>query len=161
MDDVHDMNAATEQINAGASIPPIDPALIERVWQAVSGIPRPSGRHVSIGLGAVASGDPTLAPTTPDQQVALMVRNAMLDALVERGVLDEFMQDASLRKKVFQAAATLPCDKNDFGEAVAEKVLRESPPELGAKTEEEFKLAGYDPNHLKIVDKFIAWIRDH
>jgi hypothetical protein len=159
MHDVNEMNAATERINAGAPIAPIDPSLIERVWKATSRIPRPTGQHVSICLQAVASEDPKLA--TPDQEVAFMVRYGLLDALIERGLLDELMQDESSRKRVFEAAATLPCDKNDFAEAVAEKLLRDSPPEIAKQTAEELKLAGYDPNHLKIFDRFIAWIRDH
>jgi hypothetical protein len=36
------------------------------------------------------------------------------------------MDDAKLREKVFAAAARLPCDKNDLGEAMTLKRLRES-----------------------------------
>lgn len=34
-----DMNAVAESVNAGAQIAPIDPSLIEHVWEAVSRIP--------------------------------------------------------------------------------------------------------------------------
>lgn len=155
-----DLNAATERINTGAQIAQVEPSLIERVWDAVSRILAEKRQHTAIGLGAFALGNPELAPPNPEQRVALMARYALLDGLIERGILDDYMKDESLRKRVFAAAASLPCDKNDLGEAVAQKALRESPPEVVEKTREEMRQAGYDPDHPKVGDKFIQWMRD-
>lgn len=91
----------------------------------------------------------------------MMMRYAMLDALVDRGILDEYMKDESLRKKVFAAAALFPCDKNDLGEALAQRLARDSPPDVAQKTSEEFRQAGYDPDHPKVGGKFIDWMRDN
>jgi hypothetical protein len=60
-------------------------------------------------------------------------RYALLDLLIRAGVLDRYMEDATLRHKVFTAAATLPCDINDFGEVMMLKRLRESPPDVVEK----------------------------
>ncbi len=95
-----------------------------------------------------------------DEQVGFMMRHGLLDALVDRGILEDYMNDPASRKKVFAAAAAVPCTKGDLGEAMAEMLLRDMPPEMVEKAREEFAKAGYDPNHLKIADKFLAWMRD-
>jgi hypothetical protein len=161
MDPFEGLGEATERLNAGAPIPPIDPALIERVWTVMSQLPADQRQHTSICLGGVALADPASMPSTPDQMVGLMSRSAILEALTARGVFDEYLHDESLRKKLFAAAASLPCDKNDLAEALAERILRDSAPDALEKNEEELRLAGYDPNHLKVVDKINDWIANH
>src|SRR3954447_2216499 len=101
MDSFEGLAEATERLNAGAPIPPIDPALIERVWTVMSQLPADQRQHTSICLGAIA--DPAsmpLMPSTPDQMVGLMSRSAMLEALTARGIFDEYLHDESLRKKL-------------------------------------------------------------
>lgn len=159
MDDVEGLEAAVERLNAGAQIAQVEPSLIEHMWKALSRIPRNEG---AAAVGNVAAQlDPDLAPCNPEQRLAMMARYALLNALIERGVLDEYMKDEVLRKKVFSATALLPCDQNDLCEAVAERVLRQSPPDARQQTKEELALAGYDPGHLKVADKFIEWMRDN
>jgi hypothetical protein len=91
----------------------------------------------------------------------MMMRYALLDALVERGILDEYMKNESLRKKVFATAALFPCDKNDLGEALAQRLARDSSPDVAQKTWEELRQAGYDPVYPKVSGKFIDWMRDN
>lgn len=148
-----ELNVVTEQINAGAEVASVDPGLIEQMWKAMSSIPRELRHGTSTGLYAVASGDPGSLPQNPEQRVAMAVRYALMDALIERGILDEYMKDEAQRKKVFATAAQFPCDKNDLGEAVAQK--------LDQKTNEELRQAGYDPDHPKVGERFIAWMREH
>ena len=109
---------------------------------------------------AVAGNDPNLSSLRSDDRIAFVVRYALLDSLIKAGILDRYMEDAKLRQKVFAAAATLPCDLNDFGEAMMLKRLRESPPGVVEKMTEEMRQAGYDPDHPKLGEKFIAWM-DH
>lgn len=154
-------SAATERINAGAEIPTVDPSLIEHLWLAINRIPRPQRQQTAIGLGAFARCDPDALPKNPDEHVAMMARCALLDALVERGVLDDYMKEESQRKKVFAAAASFPCDKNDLGEALTERVLRDLPPDQLEEANEQLKQAGYDRDHLRVTDKFITWMRDN
>jgi hypothetical protein len=160
MHDLKGLEAATERLNAGAEIEQVEPSLIEHMWKALSRIPSNERQPTAVGHVAALI-DPDLVPQNPEQKVAMMARYALLNALIEHGVLDDYMKDETLRKKVFAAAARLPCDQNDLYEAVAERVLRQSPPDIKQKTEEDLALRGYDPGHLKLADKFIAWMRDN
>jgi hypothetical protein len=117
MDD--DFQAATERINAGAQVAP-EAAQIEHVWEIMSRIPTHRREHTSISLGAFAGGNPDLAPPNPEQLVALMMRYAMLDALIEEGILNNYMEDDSRRNRVFAAAASIPINKNNLSEALAQ-----------------------------------------
>jgi hypothetical protein len=47
------------------------------------------------------------------------------------------MKDEAARKDVFAAAATIPCDKDDLAEALAERLLRSPSPEVVEQTKEE------------------------
>ena len=156
--DTDGLNLAAEQINSGAQIPTIEPSQIEHVWEVLSRIPRRT--NTAIGLTAVCA-NLDFAPKSPDEQVALMTRYALLDALLERGVLKDYMNDESARKHVFAAAATLPCDKNDLAEALADRMLRDASPEVVERTREEMKNAGWDIDRPKIGEKFLGWIRSH
>jgi hypothetical protein len=99
--------------------------------------------------------------TSDDKLFALMARYALLDALVERGTLNDYMDDESLRKRAFAAAATIPCDKNDLGEALAQRTLRNSTPDVVERTKEEARQAGWDLDRPKVGEKFIEWIHSH
>jgi hypothetical protein len=155
------LNAVTEQINAGAEVASVEPVLIEQMWKAMSSIPRELRQGTLTGVHAVAPVDPGSLPQVPEQRVGMMVRYAVMDALIERGILDEYMKDEAQRKKVFAAAALFPCDKNDLGEAVAQQLARIQPSEIAQKTHEELQQGGYDPEHPKVGERFIAWMRDH
>jgi len=158
-----DLHAATERITAGAQIAQVEPSQIGHVWEAISHIPIEARQNTAaIGLDVDAAfGNPDLAPRNPEQQVALMARYWLLDAIVERGILDAYMSDDSLRKRVFAAAATIPCDQNDLVEVLAQRSLRKSAPEVAQKVEQEMRQAGCDPDHPKVCDKFMEWMRDN
>ncbi len=152
--------AAMARLNAGEQIQEVDAVWIERMWEVMQRFPRDKREHRAIGLGAIAGGDPDRPQIGPEQRVALMVRCMLLDAVVEQGVLDEYIDDESKRKKVFAAAASMKCDKNDLGEALAQKHIRESPPDVAEKTKQELRTAGCDPDHPKIGERFISWMHD-
>lgn len=156
-----DLNAVAERINAGAQIPTIEPSRIEYLWEAMSRIPRDRRQNTTaVGLTSVRA-NPDFAPKNPDEQVAMMARYALLDALVERGILSNYMEDEALRKHVFAAAATIPCDKNDLAEALAKRMLRDASPDAAERTKEAEQNAGWGIDRPKIGEKFIEWIRSH
>jgi hypothetical protein len=155
---IDDLDAAVERINAGAEVATVEPSLIEYMWKRISSIPKEQRQSTSAGFCGVLA-DPDRFPQNPDQQAAMMIRYALLNALVERGILDDYMKDESLRQKVFAAAALFPCDKNDLGEAVAQRLVRDSSPDVVQKTDEEFRQAGYAPEHPKVGGNFIEWMR--
>lgn len=155
-----DLRALAEEINAGAQIPTIEAAQIEQVWEALSRIPVNRRKSEDIGFTGVCV-NPALAPKNAEEEVALMARYALLNALLERGFLNDHMNDESARKRVFVAAATLPCDTNDLGEALAERLLCDKPADVVERTREELKNAGWDLNRPKVVEKFVSWIHNH
>ncbi len=152
--------AAAAKLEAGEPLPEIDPVWIERTWEITRQRPIELGRNCAMGLSAVAGGDPQNPQITPEQQLALTVRYLLLDTVAQQGVLDEYLHDESKRHKLFAAAATIKCDKNDFGEAMIQKQLRESSPEAVDKLKENLKLEGYDPDHPAIYAKFLAWLQE-
>ncbi len=155
---IDDLDAAVDRINAGAEVATVEPSLIEYMWKRISSIPRELRQSTSPGHFAVLA-DPDRFPQNPDQRAAMMIRYALLNALVERGILDDYMKDESLRQKVFAAAALFPCDKNDLGEAVAQRLVSDSSPNVAQKTSEEFRQAGYGPEQPRVGGKFIEWMR--
>ncbi len=150
--------AATERLNAGEQVPEVDAAWIERIWEVMQRIPRDKRQHMAIGLGAIAG--PDRPQIGPEERLALMVRYMLLDAVIEYGVLNEYMDDEVQRKKVFAAAASIRCDKDDVAEAVAQRQIRESPAAVAEKVKEEFRTAGCAPDHFGIGDRYIEWMRD-
>jgi hypothetical protein len=159
----NEFSAAVERLNAGAEVPTVDASLLEHMWQAISRISkelREQG-HTAISLAASALGVPGRLPQTPEQKLALGTRYALLDALIERGILDDYMADELLRKKVFAAAAAFPFDKNDLVDALAQRLLHKYSPDAAQKANEEFRQAGYDPDHPKVAEKLIRWMNDN
>ena len=154
------LNAAVERINSGAPIPAVEPSQMEYVWELISRIPVDRRKNAAVGLTAVC-GNPDYAPKNPDEQVALTIRFALLNALVERGILNDYMKDEPTRKRAFAAAATIPCDKNDLAKALAERLLDDASSEVVERAKELAKNAGQDIDRTKIGEKFIDWIRTH
>src|SRR5512147_2137751 len=107
--DLEKMNAMSERLNSGEPIPATDEAYLRRAWEIVSSMPFEQREHTAIGLGAIAGGnqqDPLLSD--PERSAALMFRCLLLTSLIDRGAIDNFMNDKELRAKVFRAAATMP-----------------------------------------------------
>src|SRR5215471_9149525 len=109
-----EFKAAIERLNAGAEIPAVAPSLIECYWNAISQLPKQQGMSVGICVGGFPTVDHAEMPQNPEQQLALMSRYGLLDALVRRGILDDCMADEAIRKRVFAAAATFPFNANDL-----------------------------------------------
>jgi hypothetical protein len=152
-------NEAVENLNAGKPVPPVDPAYLKNAWEALSRLPAELRGTVSLDV-RVISGDaaPDLMNRDPGQYLAFGMRLATLQALIERGALNDYMQDNAQRARVFRAAATMPCNKYDFAEAMSQQMLRDSPPDVAAKTREGMLAGDLDPDHPKVIAKFIAWM---
>jgi hypothetical protein len=131
-----ELRAAVERLNAGEPIAPVEAVLVERVWELASSV---AARQHSIGFdfGAMAGSGGQFAPLDPDQRIAITARYQLLDTLIKCGLIDSYMEDAELRKKVFAAVASLPCSKNDLGEASWLRRLQELSPDLAEKARKE------------------------
>jgi hypothetical protein len=154
-----DLRAAVERLNAGEPIAPVEAILVERVWELASSV---AARQHSIGFdfGAMAGSDARFAPLHPDRRIAITARYQLLDTLSKCGFIDSYVEDAELRKKVFAAVASLPCNKNDLGEAFWLRRLQELSPDLAQKARDEARQAGYDPDHPQLGARLNAWMHD-
>ena len=83
MDDLEGLDAATEGLNAGAQIAQVEPSLIEHIWKALSRIPL--SQRQSTGVCVAAQLEPSLAPPSPEQQLAMILRYALLNVLYRAG----------------------------------------------------------------------------
>jgi hypothetical protein len=140
---------------------PINPSLLEHFWEAVNSMTKERRENAAIGVGAFGVCIPEAMSLTVEQHVAMMVRSTLLSALVERGILDQYMQDKSQRKAIFATVASMPCDKNDLSEVLAYKLLLDAPREVAVEREREMREAGYDPDHPKVGEKLLSWMREH
>jgi hypothetical protein len=93
-----DIAAAVERLIAGAEIPAIVPSLIEAVWNGINSVPREERQRMMMTGIMVDLVDPA---QTPEQIFALSLRYGLLDALIELGILDDYMQDESSWTRVF------------------------------------------------------------
>lgn len=82
--------------------------------------PRPGG---AIGLSVFAAYGFEAASASPEVRVPIQLRCQLLAALVERGVLKDYPHGEELDERAIRAAATMPCDKSDLGEAMFPQML--------------------------------------
>lgn len=73
-------------------------------------------------------------------------------------MLQEYLAQAELKKKLFEVIASVPLSLDDFGEAVVERVLREGPPEEIAKLRQELAAKGSDPDRPRIISRLASQI---
>ena len=158
IDDVEDeFRRFVDAINAGAPVPAVNPEQLKRLWRGVRDIKAasPQRKGMAIAGKSFLSGNPT---TT--EYLSVSQRANLIDALLERGVLKEFEAGGELPDCVFRAAAMMPINKDDLGEAMLQLHLTKMLPEEAAKINAEWLAEGYDADHPKIDDKFLAAIRE-
>ena len=114
--------------------------------------------NVSVGLGAYAAYGFDASSLSATQFLAIWMRQNLLNTLIRRGVLQEFMKDEQSRTRVIEAAATFPCDKEDLAEAMVQMHLSQSPAEVAEAAKAEMKSQGYDVDRPRIDGKFIEWL---
>src|SRR6266567_6003942 len=83
----------------------------------------PSSNERAIGLAVYAAYGFEAASAGPERFLPIQWRHKLMSALVQRGVLDDYKHGEELDEKVFRAAATIPCDKNDLAEAMLPRLL--------------------------------------
>jgi hypothetical protein len=152
-----------ERFNRGVSIPSIRPSDLRQLWEAARRLnaehpPQPEG---AVGLSVFAALGVEAACESPEQWVPITLRCQLMSALIERGVLKDLLKGEELDEKVIRAASTLPCDKNDLGEAMIPLAFAKLSPDEVAKAKEEMRAAGYDPDQPPIDTKFLDWLSNH
>ena len=149
--------AAMAQINAGAEVPAIDPQFVEASWDVLATLPPERRRNAAIGLGAVAGRG--LESLPPEQEVALLIRITLLNALSECGVLNDYLSENTLKRKLMTAVASVPFTKNDLAEALSQRIFREATPEVAEKARREMIEAGLDPDFPGIARRLTDSLR--
>lgn len=76
-------------------------------------------------------------------------------------MLDDFLADAALKKKMLTAIGSIPFTRNDLIEAMASRIFREAPPVEAEKCRAEMLREGLDSESPKIVERLIAYVREH
>lgn len=155
--------AVYERFDAGAPIPPVSPSDLKNLWDVSRRMnanmpPRPGG---ATGLAIAAAYGFEAASASPEVRVPIQLRCQLLAALVERGVLKDYLRGEELDERAIRAAATMPCDKIDLGEAMIPQILATYPPETFEKAKEEMRAGGYDPDKPQIDSKFLDWLSNH
>jgi hypothetical protein len=156
------MDAAAAQFNSGAPIPPVKASDLKQLWEATRRMnadmpPRPG---VAVGLAVYAAYGFEAACAPPEELMAITSRGQLLSAIVERGVLNEYVHGEELDEEVFRAAATMPCDKDDFFQAIMPDMVTQLPAEDVAKFKEEMRTHGYDIYQPSVDRKFLEWLRN-
>lgn len=146
----------------GGPVPAADPEHIKMLWNRAreAGI-LPSG--TTSGLGAHAGGigiDASfLGEAAREKHFALSMRFYLLQSLLERNVLRDYLQGDELPDAVFAAVAEMPCDKEEFGEAVVQLTMKRQPDADYSELKREMIAHGYDPDAPKIDAKFLLWLQ--
>lgn len=141
-----EVSAEMNKIEHGAPIPSIEASLVKRLWRMAG--------PLSPNVGNAVGSD----ELTSQQFVAQYWRGILLNTLIGRGVLRDYVKDEESMDKAIAAAATIPCSKNDVAEAAVLFHLSQQPPEVALKAKEEMKREGLDVDHPTIDGKFIQWM---
>src|SRR3954470_20548389 len=149
---------AVDKLNAGEPISIVDPVYLKNAWEAALNIPVEHRNTIALGLGAVAGGNTALHDLLADARlrVAFMVRFSILQALIDQGALNDYMEDEAKRDDVFRAVASMPFDRMDGAEAPSQRILQDAPPDAVQERKEEMLASGIDPDHPKLIAKLLA-----
>lgn len=159
---VESLQTMIKQFDEGAPFPPVSPSDLKQLWDVTrrmnAEIPPEPG--VAIGLGVYAAYGFEAASAGPEIYMPIQWRHEVMWSLVQRGVLKDYVHGEELDEKVFVAAATMPCNKNDVAETMLPLLLAKSP-EIAEKAKENMRAEGYDPDKPNIDSKFIEWLRNN
>jgi hypothetical protein len=153
------MLAVAETFNSGAPIPPVNAFDIRQMWDASRRMNAEMSLdpNHAVGLGVYAAYGVEAASTRPEQFILVHLRHSLMSDLVGRGVLNDYMQGEELDEKVFHAAATIPCSKDDWAGVLVQLSRAQSSAGVVEKAKEEIR----DTDKPSIDGKFLHWLRDN
>jgi len=156
------LEAAMAGFSAGETIPAVDSAIIKKMVKAGNAMMSDAQltSNPAIGLAAYAGYGFDASSLRPQELLAVSFRVHLLDALIRRGVLNEYLQDETLCEKLYLAAATIPLDENGLAEALLLLELTQAPAETATKVRKELMQEGCDTGTPEIDKKFVAWLKE-
>jgi hypothetical protein len=143
----------------GGPVPAADPEHLKMLWSRMRELEQLRDPGKTYGLGALGLDASFLGESAREKHFALTMRLYLLQSLLERDVLRDYLQDGELPDEVFATAAEIPCDKEEFGEAVVQLTMKQYPDADYSEMKREMIAHGYDPDAPKIDAKFLAWLR--
>jgi hypothetical protein len=154
-------NDFVERFNReGGPVPEANPDLMKKMWTRTREAGLRGDATKTSGLGAIGIDASELGDAPRDAMTVLIVRLQLLQSLFERNVLREYLHGDELVDEVFKAAATLPCDKEEIGEAIVQLMMKHRPEADFSELKSEMIAHGYNPEAPKIDSKFLAWMRN-
>ncbi len=152
-----------DDFNNGLPIPPVAVADMKQMWAGMRRMSAdtPLRPDTATSLGVYASYGSDAASRGVEEFMPVALRHALLDALLKRGALNDYMQADEPTEKLFLAAATIPCNGQDLWEALAKFKLSQMPTEAAAKARQDMSAEGHDPDTFEIDRKFLDWIREN
>ncbi|HWY69326.1 MAG TPA: hypothetical protein VNX88_11705 [Terriglobales bacterium] len=114
----------------------------------------------TFGLGTIGIDASEIGDAPGDKFHGLVIRLGLLRSFFERNVLRDYLHGGDFADEVFQAAASLPCDRDDVGEAMVQMAMKQRPEVDCSEFKREMIAHGYDPDAPKIDSKFLAWMRN-
>ena len=144
----------------GGPVPEADADHLKKVWKRVREAERMGEGTKTFGLGACGIDASPYGVTPGEKFHGLTIRVALLQSLSQRNVLLEYLRGEDFADEVFQAAASLPCDRDDIGEAMIQLAMKQRPEADCSEVKREMVAHGYDLDKPRIDSKFLAWIRN-
>jgi len=133
---------------------------LKKIWKRIREAGLTTSATKTFGLGAVGI-DPWELGDRPHEEVhALAIRLELLRSLFERNVLHDYLRGDDFAEEVFQAAASLPCDGDDIGEAMVQLAMKQRPEADYSELKREMIAHGIDPDHPRVDSRFLAWIKN-
>jgi hypothetical protein len=143
----------------GGPVPEANPEHLRRMWKHARENAS-LGKGKTSGFGALGLDASDLGDAPRDKITILTLRLGLVQSLCERNVLRDYLHGDELAEEVFQAAASLPCDKEDVAEAMVLLTMKQQPQLDYSELRREMTAHGYNPDEPKIDSKFLEWIRN-
>ena len=143
----------------GGPVPAANPDHIKMMWNRMREAKpmrhpgKPSDFSEAVGIDASFLGE-----SARDNLAAITIRLGLLRSLLERDVLRDYVHGDEVPDEVFATAADIPCDKEEFSEAMLQLTMKQRPDEDYSEWKREMIANGYDPNAPKIDAKFLMWL---
>jgi len=111
----------------GGPVPETDADHLKKMWVRTREAELMGHATKVFGLGAVGIDASEFGAAPGEKMTALVIRLDLLRSLFERNVLREYLRGEDFAAQVFQAAASLPGDRDDMGEAMIQLAMKQHP----------------------------------
>jgi len=148
------INQWITKFQSGEPLARVDPEKLKEVWRSTRKV---MGTNSATGLGILGG---FYSGGSEADVFPLLYRAMVVTALLDRGVLRDFQDDAEPRDAVFQVAANIAINRDDVSEAMFHLHLVGIPQEEAEQAKAEMLAERYSTDHAAIDGKFLTAIAD-